>query len=401
MISTIFLATTVQSSPVSTQSIDLVRIAESVTPSIIKIICTTSEGSDASGTGFFVSKIGLVVSCWHLLDGATNVRVHSLDGSNYVFDEVLAVDYENDLVLLQVQATDAPTLITSVEDPVQGQRIVVVGNPLGLDGTLSEGIVSAIRDNTNGFPQLQITAPVSPGSSGSPVVDAGGDVIGVVVSTVTEGQAINFAVTGKVLGKFLLNWQQMQPNKAAASKPAGSHRPLAKDGWNTTKWGMSIADIRKLFPDTLYEFNDEDRIPEADGLSIGAYLKDYEIAGTKWKVAFLFDDTHDVLSAVKIQPESQNLTAQDKRALTKDLKNRLINKYGTPTQYKDDPKYGAHITWRSQTTSISLNSTYFIADYKDIRAGQILGIDIAGIATETASHITILYRWIENEATGL
>src|ERR1700692_3684416 len=96
-----------------------------------------------------------------------------------------------DLAILQFQATHVPFIrLGESANKVEGERVVVIGNPTGLTGTVSDGIIAAFRKN-HSF--IQITAPISPGSSGSPVLDEGGNVIGVATLISEEGQNLNFA----------------------------------------------------------------------------------------------------------------------------------------------------------------------------------------------------------------
>ena len=79
---------------------------------------------------------------------------------------------------------------------VEGQRVLVIGNPDGLEGTVSDGIISAFR---SGRSMIQITAPISPGSSGSPVLDETGQVIGMATLVSKEGQNLNFAISAEAI----------------------------------------------------------------------------------------------------------------------------------------------------------------------------------------------------------
>jgi Trypsin-like peptidase domain len=108
-----------------------------------------------------------------------------------------------DLAMLKFTTTDVPHLeLGSSADVVEGQKVLVIGNPEGLQGTVSDGIVSAFRENRT---YIQITAPVSPGSSGSPVLDESGQVIGMATLVYREGQNLNFAISAERIQAFLLN----------------------------------------------------------------------------------------------------------------------------------------------------------------------------------------------------
>jgi hypothetical protein len=117
----------------------------------------------------------------------------------------VGVDEEHDLALLKAGGIKLPPLpLGDSETVAVGDEVYVVGNPLGLEGTFSNGIVSAIRE-IDGQKILQITAPISPGSSGGPVFDQRGEVIGIAVATFRGGQNLNLAIPVSYLSKLLLH----------------------------------------------------------------------------------------------------------------------------------------------------------------------------------------------------
>lgn len=119
------------------------------------------------------------------------------------------------------KATDVPHLqLGSSTETVEGQRVLVIGNPEGLQGTVSDGIISAFRGDRT---YIQITAPISPGSSGSPVLDESGQVIGMATLVYREGQNLNFAISSETIRTYLVS----QGNSAQAqASPVPSATPL-------------------------------------------------------------------------------------------------------------------------------------------------------------------------------
>ena len=174
---------------------DLVR---RVKPAIVAIV--TYDAKDVAlttGSGFFL-RPGQVVTNLHVIRGARRCEVKTLDGKGRVYPVagLLAVDEEGDLALLSVElpsnrarSTELATLL-----PEEGEKIFVIGNPLKLEGSVSDGIVSAVRELPNIGKIIQITAPISHGNSGSPVFNLKGQVVGVVTIKVTNGQNINLAI---------------------------------------------------------------------------------------------------------------------------------------------------------------------------------------------------------------
>lgn len=147
------------------------------------------------GTGFFVNEHGHVVSNYHVFRGAFRAEV-KLPSGTYPVHKVLAEDIESDLVLFSVKIKPGQyrSLACENQSPPVGERIVVIGNPLGLEATVSDGIVSAHRELEPFGKVIQITSPISPGSSGSPVLNMRGEVIGVATFQYRQGQNLNFAI---------------------------------------------------------------------------------------------------------------------------------------------------------------------------------------------------------------
>jgi len=175
---------------------DLVR---RVKPSVVAIATYDSQGEALmTGSGFFV-RPGQVVTNLHVLRGAQRSEIKTLDGKGKVFPVagLLAVDEEGDLALLSVDMPfDRPRASELAHVlPDEGEQIVVIGNPLKLEGSVTDGIVSAVREVPNVGKIIQITAPISHGNSGSPVFNMKGQVVGVVTVKVTNGQNINLAIS--------------------------------------------------------------------------------------------------------------------------------------------------------------------------------------------------------------
>jgi S1-C subfamily serine protease len=145
------------------------------------------------GSGFFIAE-GVIATNAHVIEGAGSGSA-KLVGATQTFPilGILAIDHHADLALIEVSAVAPALHLSDAQMPVVGDSVYVIGNPLGLEGTFSQGIVSGIR--TTGTDSLiQMTAPISPGSSGGPVLDGAGDVVGVSVATFKEGQNLNLAV---------------------------------------------------------------------------------------------------------------------------------------------------------------------------------------------------------------
>ncbi len=180
---------------------DLVR---RIKPSAVAIETFDARGEKLSrGSGFFID-VDRVVTNRHVIEGAFRAEVHSSAGSIYPVKGVLAVDAEGDIAVLKVEApaNQVRPLPLDRTSPQEGESVVVIGNPFGLEGSVTNGIVSAVRDIPTFGRIIQITAPISPGSSGSPVVNMQGQVIGVATLQITGGQSINFAIPSERISQL-------------------------------------------------------------------------------------------------------------------------------------------------------------------------------------------------------
>jgi tetratricopeptide (TPR) repeat protein len=173
-------------------------LVKRVKPAVVAIATYDADGEPVmTGSGFFL-RPGEVVTNLHVIRGAKRCEVKTLDGKGKVFPVTgtLAVDEEGDLALLSVdmprERPRASEIATALPD--EGESIFVIGNPLKLEGSVTDGIVSAVREVPNVGKIIQITAPISHGNSGSPVFNLKGQVIGVVTVKVTNGQNINLAI---------------------------------------------------------------------------------------------------------------------------------------------------------------------------------------------------------------
>ncbi len=177
----------------------LPELVRRIKPSAVAIETFDAKGATLSrGSGFFVSS-DKVITNRHVIEKSSRVEIHLVDGKKFPVRGVLAIDGEGDLALLQVdvpQGTAAPLQIVRAT-PQEGESIVVIGNPYGLEGSISNGIVSAVREIPGYGKIIQITAPISPGSSGSPVLNMRGQVIGIATLQAAEGQSLNFAVSAE------------------------------------------------------------------------------------------------------------------------------------------------------------------------------------------------------------
>ena len=182
----------------------LPELVRRIKPSAVAIETFDARGEKLSrGSGFFV-EADRIVTNRHVLEGAHRAEVHSSTGVIFPVKAVLAVDAEGDIALLRVDTPTPPIrpLPLDKTSPQEGESVVVIGNPLGLEGSVTNGIVSAVRDIPTFGRIIQITAPISSGSSGSPVVNMQGQVIGIATLQITGGQSVNFAIPSERISQL-------------------------------------------------------------------------------------------------------------------------------------------------------------------------------------------------------
>lgn len=176
--------------------IDLPKLAKESRPAVVLLLVYGQDDELLrTGSGFFISADGKLVTNAHVIADADRILAKFENEDIVAVPRVITSDKEVDIAVLQADINQQPFLTLGDSRLTEvGERIAVVGSPLGLDGTLSEGIISAKRNARSEHKWLQITAPLSPGSSGSPVLNSRGEVIGVATMVISGGQALNFAI---------------------------------------------------------------------------------------------------------------------------------------------------------------------------------------------------------------
>lgn len=191
------------------------EIARLATPSVVQIRAPWRIGS-----GFVVGADGLIATSLHVVEDADQLTVILSDGRAFERVAVAGFDQAQDVVVLAIDAKRLPVLPLAREPIQAGERVVAIGHPHGLANTVSDGLVSAVRRDDGGGEGLQISAPISPGSSGGPVLNERGQVVGVTTSTHRVGQNLNFATPVRHLFR-LMRSSQRSPLSGLPSRFAG------------------------------------------------------------------------------------------------------------------------------------------------------------------------------------
>lgn len=223
------------------------EIAKRAFRSTAILVMEDANGQPLSlGSGFLVRE-GQVASNLHVVAGATRGYAKLIgEKAKYDIEGITAVDSERDLVVLKISVRRTQVLPLGNSDVVQvGEPVYAVGNPQGLEGTFSQGIVSSVRD-VDKDKLLQITAPISPGSSGGPVLNARGEVIGVSVATYRGGQNLNFAIPSNYLKALLSKTGPVKP--LAQVEPNKSQKSIMSDLGGRSTEGVVGANFKWTYP---------------------------------------------------------------------------------------------------------------------------------------------------------
>ena len=230
----------------------LVDLVKKVKPSVVLIETFYKDNKPIGrGSGFFIDNKGSLITNHHVIEGAYSATIKTSAGKEYPVQGIVAKDTEADIVKLVVNLPDANMtfLNLSVNVPSEGEDIFVIGNPLGLESTVSSGIVSAVRDIPAFGKILQITAPISPGSSGSPVINSKGEVIGIATLIVTKGQNLNFAIlSDKIIALKETSKAALSESYASLTTDANDAQKLIDKGlkelWQEN-WSAALTYFKK------------------------------------------------------------------------------------------------------------------------------------------------------------
>lgn len=246
--------------PPTLSALSTPEIVSKAKAAVLKITADDATGKPLRfGTGFFISNDGELVTNRHVIEDANAVTAETASGASYICEGVLLKPKDLDLVVLKFKARGVEKLVFGDASRItEGQKVVVIGNPEGLEGTISEGIIAAIRDNPH---LIQITAPISPGSSGSPVLDETGQVIGIATLAFKEGQNLNFAIPANEVTRAL-----------ASITKDGQVTPLTESRGANSEGGEAIDDLEK-------QHNESEALK-----SVAQFLKDHPADAKAWSL---------------------------------------------------------------------------------------------------------------------
>lgn len=243
----------------------LPELAKDISLSVVTIYVESEKGR-GTGSGFFHAK-NIVVTNHHVIHGAKDATIKTSDGAYFKIKCVRANDPEHDIALLEIEGNprDIKPLTVSKTTPEQGETIIAFGSPTGLENTMSQGIVSNVRENS-GTKWIQFTASTSPGSSGGPIVNMKGEVVGIVTlikvwaasqtSLPTPTQNLNFGIAGEHLTN--LKPQACSPLSEITIEAARDEQRTKEDNDkrdNELARVRAHAELNKMLSDILAPYN--------------------------------------------------------------------------------------------------------------------------------------------------
>ncbi|MCY6959794.1 serine protease [Clostridium brassicae] len=179
---------------------ELANLAQSV---VMINVYNENEELVGKGSGVVINHNGFIITNFHVLNkGVFYGVVFENDTNEYMSYNIIKCHSDYDLALIKVDKIEKPIKL-NIKDLVRGQKIIAIGSPLGLFNTISDGIVSGFR-KFDFMEMVQITAPISPGSSGGALIDLYGNLVGITTSGL-DGQNLNMAVTAKHIKNFCGN----------------------------------------------------------------------------------------------------------------------------------------------------------------------------------------------------
>jgi S1-C subfamily serine protease len=178
------------------QSFDSAEITKKVAPAVVLIKGSTNTG-DVLGSGFIISSDGKIATNLHVIDGLRNGGVQLASGEKFDSFSVLAFDARKDIAIIKISGFDLPSVPLGNSNTIQvGEPVLAVGSPLGLQGSVTTGVISSVRDDPagGGFEVLQTDAAANPGNSGGPLVNRRCEVIGIITFKIGGTENLNFAI---------------------------------------------------------------------------------------------------------------------------------------------------------------------------------------------------------------
>lgn len=330
------------------------QVAARVLPSLVRIEAVNETGQTSGfGSGFIVRRDGWIATNHHVIAGATKLRVRFVQ-SQKVYEAVGVGPFQkdSDWAMVKIDASELPTLEVAAQAPGQGETVLAFGNPSGLDGSMTEGIISRVS-RADSIVLLQHTAPLAGGSSGGPLVNQRGQVVGVNTAILKEAAGFGFAVGIDALPSVSSLRRETLVQVATASgaeaKSAGerkfawARKYSAPEGWTEARLSRTLSN-GELQEILMFASPDAERADITGWLSSGIRLvTEFPKQGNTYNVssadAWILDKAkhlvkaYDEVELISEKPLGDGTTA----------KGRLVVVRGKKASHLSEPEYCAMV----------------------------------------------------------
>ena len=232
--------------PLEIFALTITDIYEKYNPAVVQIISSSKDSNKIKyGSGFIVKPNGVIVTNLHVIKNSTSIKIKLISEAWFGVTGIIGIDEEMDIAILKVQGKGLSTVKLGDSEKIKvGERVIAIGSPLGLENTVSEGIISSIRfdpDSPQAGKFIQTTVPISPGSSGGPLLNLEGEVIGITTFKIKGGENINFCIPANFAKKLLGETRNKKPKILTEEK-----KPTIENSYSERDKEAFLIDMEKI-----------------------------------------------------------------------------------------------------------------------------------------------------------
>ncbi len=288
------------------------EIYKKCSPAVFYIETYDAKGNaTGSGSGFFIASDGTAVTNFHVIEGVASAKIRTTDGRVYKVSGVYDFDSKNDWAILKIDGNNFPYLEIEKGGVTGGQTVYAIGSPIGLENTISEGLISNADRIIDGIKYIQISVPISPGSSGGALINKNGKVVGITSAGFSEGQNLNLAMPISVI-----NGHEKQRAAALSTISSGKKDLGQIDTSDLTVEGMTAELIcrwvykntnRTVNGDPAYSVEKTYSNGDVEGFVVTFSEEDGIIALI---VVYMFEDGTTISTVLGIEADNPNVIAE-------------------------------------------------------------------------------------------